>query len=45
MTWWHLRGNGRKRSSVEVSEKDAATLMESGELVTTNPFEAANWED
>ena len=42
---WHLTKEGKKQISVEVTADEGQYLELNGERVTTDPFEAANWED
>lgn len=42
MAYWHLTKN---HVAVEVTEDEAKNLESQGETITTDPFEAANWED
>lgn len=42
MCYWHLT---KDHVAVEVSADEAKNLESHGETITTDPFEAANWED
>jgi len=42
MTYWHLT---KDHVSVEVTADEAGYLESLGETITTDPFEAANWEN
>ena len=42
MKYWHLQSD---HTAEMVDEKEAQSLIAKGELVTSCPFKAANWED
>lgn len=44
MAYFHCKTTNGKNEAVVVSTEEAERLAESGELVTSNPFEAMGWE-
>ena len=44
MAYFHCRCENGNNEAVVVSTEEAERLIESGELVTSDPFEAMGWE-
>lgn len=44
MAYFHCRCENGSNEAVVVSTEEAERLIESGELVTSDPFEAMGWE-
>ena len=45
MAYFHCQMTNGRNEAVVVSTEEAERLIESGELVTSDPFEAMGWED
>jgi len=45
MAYFHCKTTNGSNEAVVVSTEEAERLIESGELVTSDPFEAMGWED
>lgn len=44
MAYFHCKTTNGSNEAVVVSTEEAERLIESGELVTSDPFEAMGWE-